>query len=304
MPIEIKDLAGLSEPITKLIEVVSKGLGIVYKPRSIRKEAEAEAYKTELLAKAEAKKIMLEGEAKILLLERAKERLVYQELTRQDNIEEIAEKSIKYLEETVSEQPVDEDWRTRFFNKAQDVSNEELQEVWAKILAKEVSKPGTISFRTLEVISNLSKKEAELFQVACSFATNNSYILKLNGKNSLDEFGLTYDHLMILRDAGLIRDGDNLAIILKVITSSPMNYSIHNIGKDLYQISNLNNKELKEYKFNQIAFTIAGIELCRLININFNGSYLTQLLKDRKQSGYLLSKLRINIVGEKSKNTK
>jgi len=165
---EIKDLTGLGQPITKLIEVVSNAVGTVYKPRQMRKEAEAEAYRAELLAKAEAKKILLEGEAKIDLLERAKKRLVYQELTKQENIEDIAEKSIKYLEQNVSDIPVDKDWRTRFFNKAQDISNEDLQEIWAKILADEVSNPGMISLRTLDVLSNLSKADANIFQNACS----------------------------------------------------------------------------------------------------------------------------------------
>jgi hypothetical protein len=51
---EIKDLAGLEKPLTKLLEVISAGMGIVYKPRSIRKEADAKAYEILALAGAEA----------------------------------------------------------------------------------------------------------------------------------------------------------------------------------------------------------------------------------------------------------
>ncbi|MBI5913757.1 MAG: DUF2806 domain-containing protein [Bacteroidetes bacterium] len=289
MPVEMKELAGLSEPISKLIEVVSSAIGTIYKPRAIRKEADAEAYKKEVLAKAEAKVILIEGEAKIELLERAKGRLVYQELTRQVNIEEIAEKSIKYLDEKVSEQPVDEDWRTRFFNKVQDVSSEDMQEIWAIILAGEISTPGRISSRTIEVVSNLSKLEASLFQKACSLATNKSMIWKLKNKNALEGFGLTYDGLMILRDAGLIHDSDNLVLFINV--NQEIKEAPHFIGNNLYRIKNSNLPDLKKYRFNQIAFTTAGKELCSLIQVELNQIFIDKIIAERQAEGYTISKL-------------
>ncbi|MFA5229270.1 MAG: DUF2806 domain-containing protein [Candidatus Paceibacterota bacterium] len=278
-----------SKAVAKLIEVVSEGIGTLYKPRAIRKEADAVAYKNETLAKAEAKKILIEGEAQIELIERAKKRLVNQELNRQINIEEIAERSIKYLDENVSEEPVDNDWRTKFFAKAQDVSEEDMREIWAKILATEVSRPGTINFRTLEVVSNISRKEAETFQIACSLASSKSYIWKLKGQNSLDEFGLSYSDLMIIRDAGLVHDNDNLIKIIKVVPQ--LNVFVQIIGNDFYQIKVTHKREQKEYRFNQIAFTVAGKELCQLINANLNEKYLMKIIEERQNDGYELIKI-------------
>jgi len=40
---EIKDLFGLSKPLTKLIKVVSQGVGALSKPYLIRKTADAKA---------------------------------------------------------------------------------------------------------------------------------------------------------------------------------------------------------------------------------------------------------------------
>lgn len=279
-----------SKAVAKLIEVVSGGIGTLYKPRAIRKEADAEAYKSGILAKAEAEKILIEGEAKIKLIERAKERLVNQELKRQINLEEITEKSIKYLDENVSEKPVDNDWRTRFFNKAQDISGEEMQEIWAKILAGEVSQPGKISFRTLEVISNITKYEAEKFQIACSLATTKSLIWKFNEQNSLDDFDLNYSDLMSLRDAGLVHDNDNLIQFIQFIPQ--IGGSIHFIGDDIYQIKKIKNPEQKEYKFNQIAFTSAGKELCQLIDEKLNTEYQNKIIEERQNDGYVLSKIK------------
>ena len=275
--------------IEKLIDVVSKGIGTIYKPRAIRKGAEAEAYKNEVLAKAQAKKTLIEGEAKIDLLERAKERLVNQELHRQMNLEGIADKSIKYLDQNVADQPVDEDWRIRFFNKAQDISSDEMQEIWAKILAGEVSHPGKVSLRTLEILSNISKTEATIFQVACSLATSKSFIWKIGRREAFDEFGLSYGDLMLLREAGLIHDSDNLIKIYRV--TPPTNFVLIFIGEELYQFSNPAIPDLKEFKFNQIAFTNSGTELCSLIKVNSNNDFHKTIYDQRISEGLKLEKI-------------
>ena len=43
----------------------------------------------------------------------------------------------------VSNHEPDHDWTARFFNDIQDVSSEEMQSLWAKVLAGEVEKPGS-----------------------------------------------------------------------------------------------------------------------------------------------------------------
>jgi len=274
--------------IAKLIDVVSKGIGRLYKPRAIRKEADAEAYRIEVLAIAEAKKTLIEGDARIELIQRTKERLLYQELNRQKNIEEIAEKSIKFLDKNVSDEPVDEDWRTRFFNKAQDITGEEMQEIWAKILAGEVSRPGRISLRTLDVVANISKEEAKIFQRACSLSSGRGWIWKVGKKEALGDFGLNYGDLLKLREAGLIHNGDNLVRIIPVISQDP---EIIHIGDEIYSIHYLPKPDLKQYRIGQYAFTNAGSELCRLLDAKLNMRYFYDLMNFFKSEGYQVHKI-------------
>jgi hypothetical protein len=73
------------------------------------------------------------------------------------------------LPELVSDNPVDEDWIYQFFNNCQDISNTEMQSLWAKLLANEVSQPGTFSLRTLSFVKNLSKEDADFFTSFCTF---------------------------------------------------------------------------------------------------------------------------------------
>jgi hypothetical protein len=49
---EIKDLAGLSKPLTRLIEVISKGVGSVTAPYLTRKNAEAKAHEIRVISDA------------------------------------------------------------------------------------------------------------------------------------------------------------------------------------------------------------------------------------------------------------
>jgi hypothetical protein len=61
MGFEVKDLAGLAQPLTKLIEVVSDAIGSAYRPKAVEREADAKAYEFKALARAKAE---AEAEAK------------------------------------------------------------------------------------------------------------------------------------------------------------------------------------------------------------------------------------------------
>lgn len=183
---EIKDLAGLSEPFKRLIEVISQGIGAVSQPYLICKNAEARAYEIRVISAALAEVadnhtlpvIYKNGEIELwqkpddhtLILEsrkideRSNLRLDYQERKKQANIESVTSIAAVELanDDSVPDEKPDEDWTTRFFSSVQDVSSEQMQNLWGRILAGEIRRPGTYSLRTLDFVRNLSKTEAEL----------------------------------------------------------------------------------------------------------------------------------------------
>ena len=67
----------------------------------------------------------------------------------------------------------DPDWTARFFDGAQDVSSEELQKLWGKILAGEVKSPGQTSLRTLSILRNMTQQEARDFSNLMRFRIAN-----------------------------------------------------------------------------------------------------------------------------------
>ena len=117
-------LKPLSEPVVKLIDTVSGAVGAVYEPRRIRRKASADADASITLAK---------GRVEVQEIEfRAAQRIMRREIRRQQNIESIIEKAVQQLPETASDEPVDEDWIHQFFEQCQDVSNDEMQGIWAR----------------------------------------------------------------------------------------------------------------------------------------------------------------------------
>ncbi len=275
------------KPFEKLIDTVSAGIGTLYNPRAIRKAADAKAYEIEKLAGANARANLINSDAELALLQRAQERLKLEETNRQINIENIAEKSFKYLPEKVSEKPVDSDWRTRFFNRCKDVSNEEMQDIWAKILAEEVTEPGRTSLRTLDIIANLTKEEAEIFEVARGMVFSCSAILELNQGDDFKDFGLSYDNVLILGAAGLVHE-DTLFITFNLMNSKN---PTENEGKGITRPFSgfwleVSHPTKDTFGGRCIKLTTAGCELCLVLESNPNMEYYTKLVSVKEKEGY------------------
>ena len=81
------------------------------------------------------------------------------------NREKIARQSVGYIEKSPEgelDKIVDVDWLEIFGSRAEKVSNEHIQQIWAKVFAGEINSPGSFSLSTLMLLSNLSKPDAEL----------------------------------------------------------------------------------------------------------------------------------------------
>lgn len=291
---DIKDLAGLSQPLTKLIEVLSSGMGAIHRPIGIRREAAAQADAIRLLGTAQlevdvtrahalavndaSNKLVL-AEANVRIEERAQTRLEYREVRRQENLEAIAEAAVSHLPEQVSSTEVDKDWKTRFFNIAEDVSNTDMQNLWGKILAGEVTTPGTYSVRTLEILKNLSQREAEAFQKLRYLALDAGYVLKVGTSSHFEDFGLIFDDILNLREAGLVADGDMLSMWVDIPDDTPFLVLLFN-GKGLL-VEKLEDGA-KTIKLDSLVLTAAGKQLLSLIEPQPNTEYLRKMAAANK----------------------
>ena len=158
---------------------------------------------------------VLQGELTIPDL--VNQRIQFQEEKRQANIESVVRNAASELGDgEVQDHEVDHDWTSRFFNDVQDVSSEEMQKLWGRILAGEVERPGTTSIKTLGVLKNLDKAVRHSLREAlfhlCINQTGRQKLPdarapSLGGdaaSNALKEYGLDYGNLNVLNEHGLI----------------------------------------------------------------------------------------------------
>jgi len=158
---------GFGRAAEKLADTIHHVVDLAMGPDRIRAKIIAEAE-----GQAAAMVIFAEGRAKVQGVEaRAVARLRKREVRRQENIESITKKAFDALPPPVqvSEQPVNQDWTSRFFQECQDISDEQMQQIWARILAGEVARPGSFAPRTLSIVRDLTKEDADLFAKVCSF---------------------------------------------------------------------------------------------------------------------------------------
>ena len=80
------------------------------------------------------------------------------------NKTQIVDKAISLLEKGDNPEKLDNDWVLRFFEFCKAVSNEDLQYVWAKILANECKENSNNSFKLLNTISEISNNEINLIR--------------------------------------------------------------------------------------------------------------------------------------------
>lgn len=228
---EIKDLAGISEPLKRLIEVVAEGIGGVSKPILTRKNADAKAYEIKTIAgaitesqqslgpvKYETEAITIDstlnGLPEAPFEKRLTSRLSYLESKRQANTERITQYASAEFDgtEDIGEEKPDSDWTSRFFRIAEDITTEEMQVLWGKVLSGEIKRPGSYSLRTLEILKNMTKKEAEVFiKTSKAVVTKGDrvFIPKTDRENFLsDHYGVSFLDRVLLEEIGLLSPTD------------------------------------------------------------------------------------------------
>lgn len=98
---------------------------------------------------------------------------------------------------------VDADWLSKWRTGAQEVSREEMQRLWASLLAGEVAKPGTYSLHTVDFLSRMSKADADLIAGVAPFAISGA-VVKL-GNDFFANKGVSIQDILDLEEIGIIK---------------------------------------------------------------------------------------------------
>ena len=194
------DLSDLSKPAVVLVEKISEGVGEIAAPWQIKRVAKAEAEAAIIKAQSEIKKTDL--------YRRAERRRIKEDMRDQKNIEDITAKAIPHLNEEAKPDAMEDDWVANFFDKCRTVSDNEMQRLWARVLASEANAPSTYSKRTVNFIAELDKSEAELFTKLCGFGWQIDDFIPLVFDEKAEIYnghGINLDALSHLESIGLIQ---------------------------------------------------------------------------------------------------
>lgn len=247
--------------------------------------------------KLECSDMAIQGE--LTMAEMVEQRIQFQEEKRLRNIKSVVRLAAEELEcKEVPDHEPDHDLMARFFNDVQDVSSEELQKLWAKVLSGEVEKPGTTSIRSLSILRNLDQNTARLFRKFCSVCVSvrmpdenqfiDTRVPSLNGnaaQNSLKEYGLNFDALNILNEHGLIiSDYDswfdyNMCIKLYSFEPTKDIWCIPFSFQKRYWVLLPTTKRAVDQKFQLtgVALTRSARELSRIVDIESMNEYAQAL---------------------------
>ena len=218
--------------LEKLADYTASGIGAVAGPMlaTWRAGREAKAKLIEAKGKADRLKLIAEAQAEArqhlvkpdgasrgtleIDASGVTQRIEFQEKKRQANIAATVRHAAAELGDVeVPQHEPDLDWTARFFDCVQDVSSEDMQKIWAKVLSGEVQGPGTTSLRTLEVLRNMTARDAAMFQEVCSYIIEDfvfkSDVIETNHPT------LTYGNLLVLENAGLINAGPMLVVNMR-----------------------------------------------------------------------------------------
>lgn len=333
----LNDILGIGKvlPMDKLIDVVSKSVGRLSKSYFDKKDIDNKAYEIKKTAEARAEDMKIMSSAiknnyeitggieykdesisisspkltkKIKqipviisenLNERTDSRLKFKENKKQLNLENVTAHAAEELkkERVVTDEPLDEDWTTRFFNIAEDISNEDMQTLWGRILAGEIKKPRTYSLRTLDTLKNLSKEEAKVFLRFAKLSIESSevsFILNFRGEKLLEEkYGLNFYDGLLLDELGFLSPKDLQYKFFK--TGVEPAKLIMKVGNMLVSLKKPANEP--EQQIQVLAFTKTGRELLKLVSDGPDLDYVQLLAsKLRKENielkyAYILAEL-------------
>lgn len=185
---------------------------------------------------------------------------------------------------------LDADWLARFIDCAQDVSDDEMRLLWAKILSGELSKPYSISVMTLETLRNMSKRDAEIFHKLASFTVvddeEGEPFIPNNGAWSGDkyksdeEYGFSYDELLWMQELRLMNLNNGLQMSFKQDGKNPKVETTLKCGNLSIMISSEHDFSIPCYVYTRI-----GAQLHSLIeDITPNEAFFEDRLKKRFSS--------------------
>lgn len=336
----MEDLAGIGKVTEVILDKVAAVTGTFFEPYQIRRlgKANAEVEASALLSRTEA-----ELKAEMLRRDHAKQtsklenydpevrnragnRVLKQEVRRQENIEYIVGESLEHIRrknvENLQARHIDTDWMDAFIRLSQDISAEGVREIWSKILAEQaVEGRPIISRATLDSLRLLEPRHAHLFHKIAQMFMSMGQILELDAlEENEHSININTMDVLALEDIGFIkrvysdekamdfRDGiftfwndyaeaehvDEAGRVVSSLCEWNTDYSRDSILSEIVDISKHGKRDKHELRkpvrVDRLQLTARGFELASIIISEFNKIIGLSDISDVKEVGNYASK--------------
>lgn len=153
-----------------------------------------------------------------------------------------------------------EDFMYRYVDNGRNISDKEIQKVWADLYVKEATNPRSVSFRTLEIVKNLTFSEMNLFLRLLD------YCIKIGASgyipNELCNNDLSLLDITKLGDIGLLKSETTLSWTPSFNPGAKVNQMV---GDTIMILHNNSNQTVK-CRIPVYILTDAGVQLASAIN--------------------------------------
>lgn len=194
-----------------------------------------------------------------------------------DNLKQITQEAKRIVDEKKIElgSYTKLDWINIYFESAKNTSDTYMQNVWAKVLVQELSKPDSFSYNTLNILKNLSAKEFQLFENYSQYIISNSFIP--NYEDLRKDNYVKYGSILKLDECGLINSSSFIAQNIPINEKKLLIY--HN--GDYMIVAKKEDTILKVRKF---PLSSSATEILSIIDNKENNEFFIEFAKALKKT--------------------
>ena len=190
----------------------------------------------------------------------------------------------------------------KFMDEAKFVYDEEIQLMWGKVLAGEFEAPNSTSFNVVRILSEITKKQAELFANICSLSVlvvletdkgfeinaSDKVILFFDSDNSfLQELGITFVSLNDLESLGLVKF-DTIAGFITQYDANVVKKIHINYDNNTTTVTKFPDKA---FPIGNIMLTTSGKVIKRSVSRNTIPAYMEHIIDGIKKQSVEISEV-------------
>lgn len=217
------------------------------------------------------------------------------------NYEKCVSYAVPLVEDPEAAKSVDPEWEASHREHAEKAYDEETQKLWGRILAGELNEPGSFSKHSMSVLADMSKTDAELFEVFCSLCAGGIDALGIEQPTIpcifLDEAGTTYNEGSLSYEAVSILAAHGLVQTKSNTVFDQSSGIILCIGGESYRLKEAANESLA---IGDATLTVFGQELSRLCKIGSHPNLMKSATAHFLKQGFSLVPSTEFIVGCRS----